>query len=56
MQAGSNIMNYGRCETDVGESVLAGLRSRPFNSRLEFSEGDEAKISGPLFFGYPSTW
>ncbi|SCV55568.1 uncharacterized protein FFB14_14194 [Fusarium fujikuroi] len=56
MQAGSSIVNYGRCETDVGASVLAGLRSRPFNSRLEFSEADEAEISGPLFFGYPSTW
>lgn len=56
MQAGSNIVNFGRCETDVGETVLAGLRSGPFNSRLEFSEGDEAEISGPLFYGYPLTW
>ncbi|KAI1054833.1 hypothetical protein LB506_006785 [Fusarium annulatum] len=56
MQAGSSIVNYGRCETDVGASVLAELRSRPFNSRLEFSEADEAEISGPLFLGYPSTW
>lgn len=59
MQAGSSIVNYGRCETDVGASVLAELRSRPFNSRLEFSEADEAdeaEISGPLFLGHPSTW
>ncbi|KAG5771964.1 hypothetical protein H9Q72_001698 [Fusarium xylarioides] len=52
---GSSIVNYGRYEADVGGSGLAGLRARPFISRLEFSEGDEAKISGPLFFGDP-TW
>ncbi|KAF4432061.1 major facilitator superfamily mfs-1 [Fusarium acutatum] len=54
--AGSSIVNYGRYEADVGPSGLAGLRARPFNLRLQFSEGDEAEIPGPLFFGYPSTW
>ncbi|KAF5554821.1 major facilitator superfamily transporter [Fusarium mexicanum] len=56
MQAGPSIVNYGRCETEVGVSVSIRSSARPFNSRLEFSEGDEAEIPGPLPVGYPSIW
>ncbi|KAH7206451.1 hypothetical protein DER44DRAFT_663166 [Fusarium oxysporum] len=56
MQAGSSIVNYGRCKTDAGASVAIGPSAWPFNSRLEFSECDEAEIPGPLLVVYPSTW
>ncbi|KAF5681200.1 transcriptional activator of proteases prtT [Fusarium denticulatum] len=53
---GSSIVNYGLHEAHVGVSVSIGSRTSPFNPRLEFSEGDEAEIPGPLLVGYPSTW
>ncbi|KAK2485380.1 hypothetical protein H9L39_03360 [Fusarium oxysporum f. sp. albedinis] len=56
MQAGSSIVHYGRCKTDAGASVAIGPSAWPFNSRLEFSECDEAEIPGPLLVVYPSTW
>ncbi|KAF5268313.1 hypothetical protein FOXYS1_806 [Fusarium oxysporum] len=56
MQAGSSIVNYGRCKTDAGASVAIGPSAWPFNSRLEFSECDEAEIPGSLLVVYPSTW
>lgn len=56
MQAGSSIVKYGRCKTDAGASVASGPSAWPFNPRLEFSECDEAEISGPLLVVYPSTW